>query len=59
MMKIVCYFIKTFSSKLKSKLVKKEQLTLSVRAGYIYSAASKATSPDGVRILRDFHKVVK
>jgi hypothetical protein len=34
-------------------------LTLSVRAEYIYSAASQATSPDGVYILRDFHKVVK
>jgi hypothetical protein len=34
-------------------------LTLSVRAEYIYSAASQTTSPDGVYILRDFHKVVK
>jgi hypothetical protein len=34
-------------------------LTLSVRTEYIYSAASQATSPDGVYILRDFHKVVK
>jgi hypothetical protein len=34
-------------------------LTLSVRAEYIYSTASRANSPDGVYILRDFHKVVK
>jgi hypothetical protein len=34
-------------------------LTHSVRAEYIYSVASQATSPDGVYILRDFHKVVK
>jgi hypothetical protein len=26
---------------------------------YIYSAASHASRPDGVLILRDFHKVVK
>jgi hypothetical protein len=38
---------------------KEENLTLSVHAEYIYSAASQATSPDGVYILRDFHKVVK
>jgi hypothetical protein len=30
-------------------------LTLSVRAEYIYSAASQATSPDGIHI--HFHKV--
>jgi hypothetical protein len=34
-------------------------LTLSVRAECIYSVASQATSPDGVYVLRDFHKVVK
>jgi hypothetical protein len=34
-------------------------LTLSIHAEYIYSAASQATSPDGVNILRDIHKVVK
>jgi hypothetical protein len=34
-------------------------LTLSVHTEYIYSVASQATSPDGVYILRDFHKVVK
>jgi hypothetical protein len=34
-------------------------LTLSVRTEYIYSTASLATSPDGVYILHDFHKVVK
>jgi hypothetical protein len=34
-------------------------LTLSVRAEYIYSAASQATSPGGVYILRDFHTLVK
>jgi hypothetical protein len=34
-------------------------ITLSICAEYIYSVASQATSPDGVYILRDFHKVVK
>jgi hypothetical protein len=34
-------------------------LTLPVRAEYIYSAASHASRPDGVLILRDFRKVVK
>jgi hypothetical protein len=34
-------------------------LTLSVRVEYIYSMASQATSPGGVYILRDLHKVVK
>jgi hypothetical protein len=34
-------------------------LTLSACAEYIYSAASHASHPDGVLILRDFHKVVK
>ena len=33
--------------------------TLSVRTEYIYSAASQATSPGGVYILRDFHTLVK
>jgi hypothetical protein len=34
-------------------------LTISASAEYIYSAASHARRPDGVLILRDFHKVVK
>jgi hypothetical protein len=34
-------------------------LTLSIHAEYIYSAASQATSPGGVYILRDFHTLVK
>jgi hypothetical protein len=34
-------------------------LTLSVRAGYIYSATSRASLHDEVLILRDFRKVVK
>jgi hypothetical protein len=37
-------------------------LTLSVRAEYIYSAyfaVSRASCPDGVLILRNFHKVLK
>jgi hypothetical protein len=34
-------------------------LTLSDRAEYIYSATSQATSPDGVLVLRDFHKQKK
>jgi hypothetical protein len=37
----------------------KTVLTLYVRTEYIYSAASHASRPDGVLILRDFHKVVK
>jgi hypothetical protein len=34
-------------------------LTLSVPAQYMYSAASHTSLPDGVLVLRDFHKVVK
>jgi hypothetical protein len=34
-------------------------LTLSVRAQYIYSAASHASRPDGALILRNFCKAVK
>jgi hypothetical protein len=34
-------------------------LTLSVRAEYMYSVASHVSCPDGVLILRDFHKVLK
>jgi hypothetical protein len=34
-------------------------LTLSVPAQYMYSAASHASRPDGVLVLCDFHKVVK
>jgi hypothetical protein len=34
-------------------------LTLSVPAEYMYSAASHASRPDGVLVLRDFHNVVK
>jgi hypothetical protein len=40
-------------------LTEADTLTLSIRAEYIYSAASQATSLDGVYILRNFHKVVK
>jgi hypothetical protein len=34
-------------------------LTLSARAEYMYSATSHASCPDGVLVLRYFHKVVK
>jgi hypothetical protein len=34
-------------------------LTLSVCAEYMYSTASRASCPDGVLVLCDFHKVVK
>jgi hypothetical protein len=34
-------------------------LTLSVPAEYMYSVASHASHPDGVLVLRNFHKVVK
>jgi hypothetical protein len=37
----------------------KHKLTLSFYVEYIYSAVSHATLPDGVLIIRDFHKVVK
>jgi hypothetical protein len=36
-----------------------DQLTHSARAEYMYSAASHASRPDGVLVLRNFHKVVK
>jgi hypothetical protein len=34
-------------------------LTLSARAEYMYSMASRTSCPDGVLVFRDFHKVVK
>jgi hypothetical protein len=37
----------------------RSSLTFSVRAEYIYSAASHASCLDGVLILHDFHKVLK
>jgi hypothetical protein len=37
----------------------KLQLTLSVPAEYMYSAASHASCPDGALVIRDFYKVVK
>jgi hypothetical protein len=49
---ILCHF-NTVSSKLSLPL------TLSVRAEYVYSAAPRASCPDGVLVLRDFRKVVK
>jgi hypothetical protein len=52
---ILIYFLKLVSFFI---FMRDFLLTLSVRAEYIYSAASQATSPDGVYILRDFHKVV-
>jgi hypothetical protein len=36
-----------------------KKLTLSVPAEYMYFAASHASHPDGVLVLRDFRKVVK
>jgi hypothetical protein len=60
---MLCAFFRVIDQHLQFKLLKTERrplcLTLSVRAEYIHFAASQATSPDGVYILHDFHKVVK
>jgi hypothetical protein len=43
----------------KYKPMPNHKLTLLVPAEYMYSAASHASRPDGVLVLRDFQKVVK
>jgi hypothetical protein len=53
------YWDKNYSKNGITHFLRTFLLTLSARVEYMYSAASRTSCPDGVLVLRDFHKVIK